>query len=134
VLAERYLRLPAGVRLVTLTGPGGIGKTRPGRRAAANLLNDIVDGLPLAIELAAARVRLLPPEAAWPHPWSGRRRGWRVWSTALPTHCPGPCSIGPGWGTRRPAISDENAQPMTRHPCPPGAFRQSGVVVNPAPR
>jgi len=42
---ERLLRAETGPRLVTLTGPGGTGKTRLALQAAADLLEDFEDGV-----------------------------------------------------------------------------------------
>jgi predicted ATPase len=73
--AASELVLREGVRLVTFTGPGGVGKSRlaleVGRRLESSFADGVrfvdlarrLDGLPLAIELAAARSRLLPPQA-----------------------------------------------------------------------
>src|SRR4051812_47854250 len=51
VQAVRSLLLRDGVRLVTLTGPGGTGKTRLGLQAAADLLEHFEDGT-FVVELA----------------------------------------------------------------------------------
>ena len=52
------------VRLVTLTGPGGTGKTRLGLQAASDLLDDFPDGV-WFVELATiAEPKLVPPTIA----------------------------------------------------------------------
>ena len=58
------LTQPAGSRLVTLTGPGGTGKTRLAAHIAAELLEEFPDGV-FFIELAALRdARLVLPTVA----------------------------------------------------------------------
>jgi predicted ATPase/class 3 adenylate cyclase len=53
VEAVRTLLRREGVRIVTLTGPGGTGKTRLGLQAAADLIDDFADGV-FFVALAAA--------------------------------------------------------------------------------
>src|SRR5262249_57021711 len=52
--AVRRLVQQTGVRLVTLTGPGGVGKTRLALRAAEALAADFADGVAF-VPLAAIR-------------------------------------------------------------------------------
>ena len=52
-LAEISTLVRDGARLVTLTGPGGVGKSRLGVEVAANLLDDFADGTFL-VELASS--------------------------------------------------------------------------------
>ena len=51
VASARRLLADQGVRLLTLTGPGGIGKTRLGLEIAAGLLEAFEDGV-FAVSLA----------------------------------------------------------------------------------
>jgi predicted ATPase/class 3 adenylate cyclase len=58
----RISELVAGHRLVTLTGPGGTGKTRLGLQVAAEALAGFRDGV-FFVDLSAVRVPRLVPEA-----------------------------------------------------------------------
>jgi predicted ATPase len=71
---ERLLRLLVDYRLVTLTGTGGIGKTRLGIEAARRLLPDFPEGI-WFVELATLADAALVPQAvakALGQPLSGR--------------------------------------------------------------
>jgi predicted ATPase/DNA-binding SARP family transcriptional activator len=61
---ERVLEGLRSARLVTLTGPGGIGKTRLAARAAEELLSDFPDGVWFVDLSALARQDLVPPAVA----------------------------------------------------------------------
>ena len=60
-IAEVKERL-AGARLVTLTGPGGVGKTRLALEVAARVVEDVADGVWL-VELSAVADAALVPQA-----------------------------------------------------------------------
>ena len=67
-------RSPPAVRLFVARAAGAAGRTSSSTTENAPAVAEIcrrLDGLPLAIELAAARVKVLPP-----------RRCWRGWSAA----------------------------------------------------
>ena len=78
-LAEIITRLSTdGVRLVTLTGPGGIGKTRTSLQAAAELIDRFEDGV-YFVDLAPIRDPHPSPPSS-PKPWAcGRPAIARCW-------------------------------------------------------
>jgi hypothetical protein len=74
LMSARSLLL-AGVRLLTLTGPAGVGKTRLGLEVVAGLAGDFPDG-----------VRVIGYDR--PQPWEpAGRLGWRVagWDPSVPS-------------------------------------------------
>ena len=74
VAALTAMLRPADTRLVTLTGPGGIGKTRLALRAAADVVDDFDDGVwfvPLAAVQTADAVPAAVATALDAHPGPG---------------------------------------------------------------
>ena len=70
----------ADVRLLTLTGPGGTGKTRLGLQVAADLLEDFEDGV-YFVPLAAIRDPALVASSIAQR-WASKKKRARCCSTA----------------------------------------------------
>jgi predicted ATPase len=66
-------------RLVTITGPGGVGKTRLAAEVTARVAGQFADGVRLA-ELARVQDQVQVPAAAAGVLGSGRIRASRYWS------------------------------------------------------
>jgi predicted ATPase/DNA-binding CsgD family transcriptional regulator len=73
------------VRLLTLTGPGGVGKTRLALQAAANLAGEFVDGLPFISLAAVTDPDLVIPTIA--RDLGLREEGKRPYLDRLIFHC-----------------------------------------------
>jgi predicted ATPase len=73
------------VRLLTLTGPGGVGKTRLALQAAANLAGEFVDGLPFISLAAVTDPDLVIPTIA--RELGLREEGKRPYLDRLIFHC-----------------------------------------------